>query len=136
MTMDDYDEMLDDAHENMPEEVFEEARFEIPEAETRKEGNKTLLTNFADIADTLNREHDHLSKYLQGQLGTAGHIDGKQLVLQGKSRRGLINAKIEQYTETYVICDECGRPDTSIRKEKGVTIMKCEACGARTSLED
>jgi len=134
--MDDYETMLKEGRDNLPEDVFEGSRFEIPDVQTQKRGNKTVLQNFADIADTLNREQKHLSKYLLGELGTAGHIDGKELVLQGNFRRGKINSKIEQYADSYVICNECSRPDTTIRKEKGVTLIKCEACGARNSVEE
>ena len=34
------------------------------------------------------------------------------------------------YTETFVLCSECGRPDTHINKEGRVLILECEACGA------
>lgn len=134
--MDDYEEMLSDGREDLPEEIFEGKRFETPEAETKKRGNRTVITNFSYIADTLNREDKHLSKYLLKELGTAGHVDGKELVLQGKFRRGLVNQKIEDYCQDYVICKECNRPDTKMIKEKGVTLLKCEACGARKSLEE
>lgn len=134
--MDDYDDMLQEARDDIPDEVFEDSRFEIPEVQTSKRGNRTVITNFSEIADTLNREEDHLSKYLVGELGTSGQVDGNELVLQGKFRRGLISGKIEDYTDEYVICDECSRPDTDMRKEKGVLIMKCQACGARSSIED
>lgn len=134
--MEDYESMLKTGREKLPEDIFEGARFEIPEAKTQKQGNKTVIQNFADIADTLNRGEKQLSKYLLGELGTAGHVDGKELILQGKFRRGIINSKIEQYCEKYVICHECNRPDTQIRKEKGVTLIKCEACGARQSIEE
>ena len=32
---------------------------------------------------------------------------------------------------TYVVCTECGRPDTKIVKEDRVMVLECEACGAR-----
>jgi len=134
--MDDYETMLKEGREELPDEVFEGSRFEIPEAQTQKQGNKTVITNFAEIADTLGRDEKHLSKYMLGELGTAGHVDGRELTLQGKFRRGLVNDKIEAYCEQFVICDECNRPDTTIKKEKGVTMMKCQACGARRSVEE
>lgn len=134
--MDDYESMLKKGRDELPDEVFEGSRFEVPEAQTKKQGNKTVITNFAEMADHFNREEKHFSKFLLGELGTAGHVDGKELVLQGKFRRGIINDKIGSYSDKYVICDECNRPDTTIRKEKGVTMMKCQACGARRSVEE
>jgi translation initiation factor 2 subunit 2 len=34
------------------------------------------------------------------------------------------------YTETFVLCSECGRPDTKINKEGRILVLECEACGA------
>lgn len=127
--------MLDKAREELPEDLGGGERFAVPEAETQKDGNKTVIRNFQEIATVFNREPKHLSKFLLGELGTAGHVEGKTLVLNGTFRRGTINDKLEAYAETYVMCPECGRPDTNMMKEKGVELLKCEACGARTPLE-
>ncbi len=127
---------MSEGREDLPEDVFEGSRFETPEAETDKRGNRTVITNFGEITDALNRDPKHLAKYLFGELGTAGHRDGKELILKGSFRRGSINEKIQQYCDDYVICDECNKPDTTIRNEKGVRMLKCEACGARRSLEE
>lgn len=132
----DYEDMLEKGREEIPEDVFEGDRFEIPDVETQKEGNKTIVRNFAELADTFNRDQTHLSKYLMGEMGTAGHVDGNELVLNGSFRRGKLNRKIEEYVETFVRCGECGRPDTEIVKEKGVELLQCDACGARSPIED
>ncbi len=132
----DYDEMLAKAREGIPEDVGSGKRFEIPEVETRKEGSKTVIQNLGAIADKFNRSKKHLSKFLLGELGTAGHVDGSDLVLNGSFRRGTVNEKVQAYAEQYVMCSECRRPDTKLQKEKGVELLKCEACGARTPLEE
>ena len=134
--MDDYESMLEEGREKLPEEIFEGKRFETPGAKTKKRGNRTVITNFSGIADKFNRKEKHFSKYLFKELGTAGHIEGGELVLQGSFRRGIVNKKIKSYCEEFVICDECNKPDTKMVKEKGITMLKCEACGARRSLED
>lgn len=128
--------MLEKAQEDVPEDLGGGERFEIPGAKTQKEGKKTIIRNFGEIADRFNRSKTHLSKYLLGEMGTAGHVDGTELVLNGAFRRGSIDSKLEDYAEEYVICPECGRPDTTIEKEKGVELLKCEACGARTPIEE
>ncbi|MDY6769883.1 MAG: translation initiation factor IF-2 subunit beta [Candidatus Nanohaloarchaea archaeon] len=131
----DYDQMLEKGREEIPEDVSGSERFEIPEAETQKEGSKTVIRNFGSLADRFNRDRQHLSKFLLGELGTSGHVEGSELVLNGSFRRGKINDKLEAYVEQYVTCPECGRPDTKLGKEKGVELLQCEACGARTPLE-
>ena len=132
--MNSYDELLDKAQEEVPEEIDDGERFEVPVADTRKEGSKTVITNFSEIAEVLGREEKHFSKFLQDELGTAGHIEGGELVLNGEFRRGNVNGRIENYAEDYVYCPECGSPDTRMVKEKGVEMLKCEACGARNPL--
>lgn len=132
--MKDYDELLDKAQEEVPENGDEGERFELPEADTRKDGSKTILENFSDIAEKLGRDQKHFSKFIQNELGTAGHIEGDELILNGEFRRGNVNGRIENYAEEYVYCPECDSPDTKIVKEKGVEMLKCEACGARNPL--
>lgn len=130
----DYDEMLNKAQKEVPEDIGSKERFEIPESETRKDGNKTVLENFKEIYEKFSRDEKHVSKYIQNELGTAGHIENNELVLNGEFRQGQVQKKIENYAEKFVFCDECGRPDTKITKEKGVEMLKCQACGARISL--
>ncbi|EHK00702.1 translation initiation factor IF-2 subunit beta [Candidatus Haloredivivus sp. G17] len=127
----DYEDMLEKGQEEVPDDLNSESRFEMPELETRKDGSKTVIENFKEFVDKFNREEKHFSKYIQNEMGTAGHIEGSELVLNGKFRRGKINSRIEAYVDDYVFCPECERPDTKLVKEKGVEILKCQACGAR-----
>ncbi len=129
--MSDYDELLGKAQDEVPDEIDEGERFELPELKTRKEGSKTIIEDFSDIADKLGRDQKHLSKYLQNEVGTAGHIENGELILNGEFRRGNVQSKLENYADKFVYCPECSRPDTKIVKEKGVELLKCQACGAR-----
>ncbi|MFB6209054.1 MAG: translation initiation factor IF-2 subunit beta [Candidatus Nanohaloarchaea archaeon] len=128
--MEDYEELLEKGLEET-EDIEQGERFELPVADTRKDGSKTIITNFSEIAETIKRDEKHFSKYIQNELGTAGHVEGDEMVLNGEFRRGNVQAKVKQYAEEYVYCDECGKADTEITKEKGVEMMKCQACGAR-----
>ncbi|MFB6114823.1 MAG: translation initiation factor IF-2 subunit beta [Candidatus Nanohalobium sp.] len=132
--MTDYEDLLEKGREEVPEDIGSEDRFEIPEVRTRKEGSQTIIEEFSSLADKFNREEKHMSKYIQNELGTAGHIEGDELVLNGEFRRGKVNEKVHKYADEYLYCPECDRPDTVIKKEKGVEILKCQACGARTPI--
>lgn len=132
--MTDYDDLLGKAQDEVPDEMGTGERFELPELETRKEGSKTVIEDFSKVADKLGRKEKHLSKYLQNEVGTAGHIDNGELVLNGEFRRGKIQSKLESYADKFVYCPECERPDTEIVKEKGVELLKCQACGARNPI--
>ena len=132
--MSNYEELLDKGLEEVPEVEDSGERFEVPVADTKKSGSNTVITNFKTIVSAFGRDQKHVSKYIQNELGTAGHIEADELVLNGDFRRGNVQAKVQKYAEEFVFCPECERPDTKIVKEKGVEIMKCQACGARTPL--
>lgn len=129
-----YDDLLDRALEEVPDKTREESRFEIPEVDMDVSGNRTTLKNLKSIADDLGRDPDHLMKYLLNEIGTAGNREGSKGVFQGKFKKGELQDRIDSYTEEYVICNECGRPDTKLIKEDRVTMLECEACGARSSV--
>jgi translation initiation factor 2 subunit 2 len=90
-----------------------------------------VLRNFIDITDKLRRDPQHLLQFMLKELGTPGNIEGRRAVFKAKISTQQINDKIQMYTETYVICSECGLPDTKMLKDGRTLMLECEACGAR-----
>jgi translation initiation factor 2 subunit 2 len=129
--METYEELLDKAKANLPEIKQSTERFEIPKALGHIQGNRTIISNFANIVKTFNREQDHLLKFLLKELATPGNLDGQRLILGRKISASLINLKLEQYANEFVLCPICKKPDTLLIKEERVTMMKCTACGAK-----
>jgi translation initiation factor 2 subunit 2 len=131
MTADeDYFALLDRAKEKLPEVAENHDRFTVPEVDVMQEGKITVVRNFLDITDVLRRDKDHVLQFLLRELGTPGNIEGRRVVLKSKVSPGHITDKIQTYTETFVICSECGRPDTKMVKEGMTLVLECEACGA------
>jgi translation initiation factor 2 subunit 2 len=128
--LDDYLEGLERALKKMPATKSTKERFAIPSPKIFYEGKTTVLENFNAIADTLNREPDHLMKYLLQELGTAGKIEGHRGVFQGKFNEQSIMRQIDAYFDEYVVCSECKLPDTHLIKSDRVLMLKCDACGA------
>ncbi|WP_457611793.1 translation initiation factor IF-2 subunit beta [Methanocaldococcus sp.] len=126
----DYKALLKRAREQIPDYVFEKDRFELPEIEVLIEGNKTIIRNFSQLAKAMNRDESFLAKYLLKETGSAGNIEGGRLVLQRKINPELLKARIDDFLREYVICKECGKPDTKIIKEGRIHMLKCTACGA------
>jgi len=114
----------------IPQDVVVKDRFEMPKAVVFHEGNTTILKNLAEIAGRLNREIEHFFSYLLKELGTAGEIDGERAVFQGRMPENKVRDRVERYIGRYVVCRECGRPDTKLIKRNRTLVMKCEACGA------
>ena len=134
MADDDYMALLNRAKEVLPETIENHERFELPELDIMQEGKITVFRNFIDVTDKLRRDPQHLLQFLLRDLGTPGNIEGRRAVFKAKISPATINEKIEIYTETYVICSECGLPDTKMIKEDRTLILECEACGARRSI--
>jgi len=124
-----YEDLLKKAYTNITEPTEFEDRFTVPAARVFIEGKTTVLENFAEIASTLRRDQDHLMKHLLGELGTAGKIDGTRAIFSGKFEQEQINSIIKGYVDDYVICSECGKPDTRLVKTERVLMLQCDACG-------
>jgi translation initiation factor 2 subunit 2 len=132
----DYDEMLDRAVERTPDIEEEGSRFEVPDPEVRQEGNVTVVENYQGVVDRLDRDEDHVLKFLQNEVGTAAHIDesGRARLTGGFKQHRVADA-LEAYTDAFVICSECGLPDTKIVTQQGAEVLKCDACGAISPTE-
>ncbi len=130
MPADDYLDLLTRAKQKLPETIEKHERFSVPEPDVFQEGKATTVKNFGDIVDALRREPTHLLQYLQRELGAPGYVDSRRAIFKAKLTTTQIAERIQSYTETFVLCSECGRPDTHIVKEGRVLILECEACGA------
>ena len=126
-----YDALLQRAKKALPDALSSGERFQIPEADIVVEGKTTILRNFLDIAEAIRRDPTMVLTYLLRELGTAGAQDGRRVVFKGKVTTAQVADRVKSYVETYVLCQECGRPDTRLVKEDRVAMLECDACGAR-----
>jgi len=132
----DYSQLLARARAQAPPSALEKERFEIPKARGHLEGNKTVVSNFQQIVNALRREQSHLVKYILKELATPGDVARSGfLVLGTKITATRINDKLKAYAHEFVLCPECGKPDTEIKKEGEFSFLKCSACGAKTSVK-
>jgi translation initiation factor 2 subunit 2 len=130
----DYKAMLDRAYSKLPEDKGSADRFTVPRADVRQVGRRSVIFNFGEIAETLRRDPDHLMKFILNETATRGTLDGGRAILQGKFNSETIRNIVEIYTNRYVICPVCGRPDTHMVKDRRLTFLQCDACGARSSI--
>jgi len=128
----DYKKLLKKARDDLPETVFEKERFEMPKVLGHIQGNRTIISNFIQIANSLGREPEHMLKYVLKELATPGEIKKSGSIIFGtKVAASRINEKIRKYVNEFVFCPECGKPDTKIIKEGDFAFIKCAACGAK-----
>jgi len=130
----DYKSLLDRAYSQLPEQVMAYDRWAVPRPDVRIVGRRTIIMNFKEIADELRRDPEHLLKFLSGEMATLPRFDGTRAIFQGRFRIDSIRNLIEVYTNRYVVCPVCKRPDTRIIREKRLWFLQCEACGAKSSI--
>lgn len=130
-----YDDLLKRASEQMPEVQAKKERLELPRIQIQTVGMRTTIANFKEIADALNRDPQHILKFLTREMATAATFHDSRAIFQGKFQRESFERLLQRYMEGYVVCPVCKRPDTNVIKEKRLTFLVCNACGAKSSIK-
>jgi len=130
-----YDELLKRAREQMPEVQAKKERLEMPRIQIQTVGMRTIITNFKEIAETLDRDPQHILKFLTREMATAASFHESRAIFQGKFRSDSFERLLQRYLDAYVVCPVCKRPDTKIVKEKRLTFLVCNACGAKSAVK-
>jgi len=130
-----YDELLKRACSQMPQISLKRERLELPRLFISTVGMRTIISNFKEAADVLDRDPQHILKFLTREMATAATFHDSRAIFQGKFQRGVFERLLQRYMESFVICPVCKRPDTKIVKEKRLAFLVCNACGAKSSIK-
>jgi len=131
----DYEELLKRARSQIPEPASKRERLELPKLHHSIIGMRTIVYNFKEISDALSRDPQHLLKFLTREVATAATMQETRVIFQGKFSEETLARLIQRYMESFVVCPVCKRPDTKIVKEKRLSFLICEACGAKSSVQ-
>jgi translation initiation factor 2 subunit 2 len=131
----DYEELLKRARSQFPEVAVKSRRLEIPRFNYGRIGMRTVIYNFKEVADVLDRDPQHLLKFLTGEMATAATSQGSRVIFQGKFSDDTFSRLIQRYLEGFVVCPVCHLPDTKIVKEKRLSFLVCHACGAKSAIK-
>ncbi len=129
-----YEELLKRARSQIPEVSSKRERLELPRIVHSVIGMRTIIHNFKEIAEALNRDPRHLLKFLTREMATAATMQESRIIFQGKFSQVTFERLLQRYMEQFVTCPVCKRPDTKIVKEKRLSFLVCEACGAKSSI--
>jgi len=92
----------------------------------RGNANTTVFTNAPRIAAQIHRPVGVMSRYISRKLACSCRVDSRDLiVLKGDFPASQIDDIVEQYILKYVLCRECGLPETESDGDR----MVCSACG-------
>ena len=130
-----YDDLLKRARAEIPEVTLKKERLELPRLLVSMVGMRTTIANFKEVAAMLDRDPQHILKFLTREMATAATYHDGRAIFQGKFPRDTFERLLARYTESFVTCPVCKRPDTRIVKEKRLSFIVCNACGARSSVK-
>jgi translation initiation factor 2 subunit 2 len=130
-----YDDLLKRAFAQIPQVSEKRERLELPRFYMNTVGMRTIISNFKEISDALDRDPQHVIKFLTREMATAATFIDSRAIFQGKFQRDSFERLLQRYLEGYVICPVCKRPDTKIVKEKRLSFLVCNACGAKSSIK-
>jgi translation initiation factor 2 subunit 2 len=134
--MESYEALLDRAFSKISDLAEENIDFQIPEADSIIQGSKTIIRNFAQIADVARRSKEEIETYLTRELAAHVGVEDQRLIISAKINPPALNSKIKKFFELYVICKECHKPDTrTVAITRGFATIQCEACGARYTIK-
>jgi translation initiation factor 2 subunit 2 len=125
-----YDDALDRAMDSSPDIQADADRLTVPDAQAQRDGAFTRLTNLEEIADTVSRDPEHIHRFVQRELGTNGQYEEGVGRYNGTFSGRDFDEVIGKYVDTYVLCGECGLPDTRLVTEDRTEMLRCDACGA------
>jgi translation initiation factor 2 subunit 2 len=131
-----YEDLLKRARSQIPEIAAKQERLEVPRLRMSVVGMRTIVHNFKEIADILNRDPQHIVKFLTGEMATAATVQEGRAIFQGKFNADTLNTLLQRYMESFIVCPVCKRPDTKITREKRLSFLVCEACGAKSSVKN
>ncbi len=132
----DYEKMLEEAFAKFPEKATSKERFDMPVFDTLLQGNQTIIRNFSQVCEKLRRPKEFLARYMMRELATPVNLDNVRLIINGKINQRIINEKLTEFVNNYVICDQCHKPDTHLQEDAHhILFLICEACGARKAVK-
>lgn len=131
-----YDDLLKRARSQIPEVAAKRERLELPRLRMSVIGMRTIIYNFKEVADALNRDPQHIVKFLTGEMATAATSQEGRVIFQGKFNIDTLTTLLQRYMESFIVCSVCKRPDTKVVREKRLSFIVCEACGAKSSVKN
>jgi len=112
-----------------------DSRFELPPVDVMWEGQRTYLRNFSDFPKIMRRDSAKLLQYLSKEFAVPAERIGDSAMFIGRRDPDDFTRLLKIYVNDYIMCPTCKRPDTRTEKEKRISFLICEACGAKSTIK-
>ena len=136
MTKSDYEKLLKRIEKSVTKNSkTTDGRFELPPVDVMWEGQKTYLRNFSEYPKIMRRDPAKLLQYLSKEFAVPAERIGDSAMFIGKRDPEDFTRLFDIYVSDYIKCITCQSPDTTIEKEKRISFLICEACGAKSTIK-
>jgi len=112
-----------------------DSRFELPPVDVMWEGQRTYLRNFSDFPKIMRRDSGKLLQYLSKEFAVPAERIGDSAMFIGRRDPDDFTRLLKIYVNDYIMCPTCKSPDTRTEKEKRISFLICEACGAKSTIK-
>ncbi|SVA29137.1 uncharacterized protein METZ01_LOCUS81991 [marine metagenome] len=112
-----------------------DSRFELPPVDVMWEGQRTYLRNFSDFPKIMRRDSAKLLQYLSKEFAVPAERIGDSAMFIGRRDPDDFTRLLKIYVNDYIMCPTCKSPDTRTEKEKRISFLICEACGAKSTIK-
>ena len=112
-----------------------DSRFELPAVDVMWEGQRTYLRNFSDFPKIMRRDSAKLLQYLSKEFAVPAERIGDSAMFIGRRDPDDFTRLLKIYVNDYIMCPTCKSPDTRTEKEKRISFLICEACGAKSTIK-
>lgn len=116
-------------------------RYKMPtvvgKIEGKGNGIKTVIVNIGDLATALNRDPQEVNKFFGCEMGaqTTFNEDTMKAIVNGAHTDPKLQDCVHKYVEKFVLCPNCGLPETVYSIKQGCIWHKCAACGAKEMVD-
>ena len=109
-------------------------RYKMPNIDIQHTKTKTIITNITDIIESIKRNEIYLQKYIGYELGARVLNKNYRFEINGKHDKNKIIDIVNSFIKLYVLCIECGLPETNISICKNKAYFDCRSCGKSCKL--
>ncbi len=134
-----YEEMLARLYAQMePNSASKRVRIQPPKLSLIG-SKRTGWSNFETTAELLKRDPQHLSTFIENELGTTvSHAKDGILVIKGRFRTNQMESILKKYVERYVKCRTCLSYNTNLMRDPltRLTCQRCDDCRSEWTVEN
>ena len=100
--------------------------------------DRSCWMNFEKVANSLNRNLEHLFQYILSELGIEGTIGGEnQANFKAKVTQISLQKVLTKYINDYVRCPNCKSFNTILKKDQSTRLQQifCESCKSEKTVQ-